>query len=820
MHYDNIAVWVKEEEPTLADELLERLQVIRDQGMVLSGQFAGYLSGNCFLYEGNCPSCDCDLENDGHKDFVTSKLMLLNHLGCKGDRIPAMMGIDLGFSDPDHANDVIAELKDWVASNPLQNIVTISWHMDNPWTSELDDPKHTSTVGDIAELIVSSGEVAQRFNEELDETVRFLKKLEGIPILWRPLHEMNGDWFWWSHVTGDSGFVKLWRHMHDHFKGEDLDNLIWVYSVDDNRPYNHDRWYPGSAYVDVIGIDNYGDTDLSKFNTLKSYGKLIGLSEYGAGPACQCADVCFDTPASLRHILDTYPELAFFQAWHYPHSLVEQPISAATLLEESRVVTRPKLPVYCDNLQFVKECPIDLRITAPSGRVVDKFITEIPGATYEEYTIGSEGDSAAAVTIWYPEEGAYNVIPVLCMNAQEADEYTIFVVGGGDTTFLAVEELVADIPPDGYLFSTLDTGSIAGVVASEGVGLLGVPVDLYDDGGIVVASVTTDDRGAYEFAGLDNGDYSATISTPLGYLADEETKNVEVRGLPHEVNFEFTALDITPQQRSRGYWAHQLQKALRNKPKDYSIDEFAGFAGLINVHFNQHAINPVDFYSIPQPASQTDSLNVLKSLLHMRNIGDESEPLLKRLARAQLMALMLNVVSGKVSQTHEISADERTVSQLITYGDMLVSDEIDPPVGEDWPGYGSPWFRYIYASFMLVKANLGLTIPSGMIPEDVMQIAYKTGDTGSLPGGFALHQNYPNPFNPITEIAFSIPDACDVRLDVYNIVGQKVTTLVDGMLQSGDHSVAWDASDVSSGVYFYRLTGGEVTATRKMVLLK
>lgn len=90
----------------------------------------------------------------------------------------------------------------------------------------------------------------------------------------------------------------------------------------------------------------------------------------------------------------------------------------------------------------------------------------------------------------------------------------------------------------------------------------------------------------------------------------------------------------------------------------------------------------------------------------------------------------------------------------------------------------------------------------------------------SLPRDFMLHQNYPNPFNPIAEISFSIPEAADVRLDIFNVMGQQVTTLVNWRCEAGDHAVTWDAAGVSSGIYFYRLQANEFAATKKMVLLR
>ncbi|HOD67632.1 MAG TPA: T9SS type A sorting domain-containing protein, partial [candidate division Zixibacteria bacterium] len=80
--------------------------------------------------------------------------------------------------------------------------------------------------------------------------------------------------------------------------------------------------------------------------------------------------------------------------------------------------------------------------------------------------------------------------------------------------------------------------------------------------------------------------------------------------------------------------------------------------------------------------------------------------------------------------------------------------------------------------------------------------------------------NYPNPFNPATQIGFSLPAASHVTLVVYNIMGQQVAVLADGQYEAGDHSVTWDASAQSSGVYLYLLDVSGFSQTRKMMLLK
>jgi len=83
-----------------------------------------------------------------------------------------------------------------------------------------------------------------------------------------------------------------------------------------------------------------------------------------------------------------------------------------------------------------------------------------------------------------------------------------------------------------------------------------------------------------------------------------------------------------------------------------------------------------------------------------------------------------------------------------------------------------------------------------------------------------LNQNYPNPFNPTTEIAFDLPNKTDVKLSIFNILGQKVATLVDKNMLAGSYTVQWDAGEAATGVYFYKLEADNFTETRKMMLLK
>lgn len=100
------------------------------------------------------------------------------------------------------------------------------------------------------------------------------------------------------------------------------------------------------------------------------------------------------------------------------------------------------------------------------------------------------------------------------------------------------------------------------------------------------------------------------------------------------------------------------------------------------------------------------------------------------------------------------------------------------------------------------------------------KVTIQPGNETSLPTTLFLHQNYPNPFNPMTVISYSLPEAAHVSLDVYNILGQKVATLVNARQEAGNHSVQWNGEHCSSGIYFYRISTDQAVETKKMLLLK
>ena len=109
-------------------------------------------------------------------------------------------------------------------------------------------------------------------------------------------------------------------------------------------------------------------------------------------------------------------------------------------------------------------------------------------------------------------------------------------------------------------------------------------------------------------------------------------------------------------------------------------------------------------------------------------------------------------------------------------------------------------------------------LPGVGLPTDVEDNA---GDAeNNLPESFVLSQNYPNPFNPTTQIDFALPTRSHVQVDVFNVLGQQVQTLLDERLPAGWHTISFDATGLATGVYLYRLRSDTYTETRKMLLVK
>ena len=138
--------------------------------------------------------------------------------------------------------------------------------------------------------------------------------------------------------------------------------------------------------------------------------------------------------------------------------------------------------------------------------------------------------------------------------------------------------------------------------------------------------------------------------------------------------------------------------------------------------------------------------------------------------------------------------------------------------GHTWPGWSEEW-EFFFRNGPTNRDIIADVELWKFFNSDIFSISI--ADEGeAIPVDYALAQNYPNPFNPVTTIRYALPKSSKVTLMIYNLMGQEVARLVDGKQSAGNHNVTWNASNISSGIYFYRLRAGDFVQTRKMVLLK
>jgi hypothetical protein len=139
------------------------------------------------------------------------------------------------------------------------------------------------------------------------------------------------------------------------------------------------------------------------------------------------------------------------------------------------------------------------------------------------------------------------------------------------------------------------------------------------------------------------------------------------------------------------------------------------------------------------------------------------------------------------------------------YIDLLWMYDTNPSVSfSNFPTYSDPTEVIWYYERVAVEA-----IPATGIE-----------DPQNVVSGYKLEQNYPNPFNPSTTIAFEIQKTENVKIEIYNTLGEKVATVLNDRMNAGPHEITFDASNLASGVYVYRMTAGDTKLTRKMMLLK
>jgi mannan endo-1,4-beta-mannosidase len=274
-----------------------------------------------------------------------ASLRLANQIHEKSGHWPAILGVDYLGGRAGIRTDVAdrAAIDYWNAGG----LVTVSTHLYDPTKTWTNRPEGLRDKGvDLNVLLDPNTEAHTNWMHELDLVADGLNELKtnGVVVLWRPFHEMNGDWFWWDGKDPET-FKKLWRQMFDYFtQTRKLDNLLWVYGPNHGR--NTAVYYPGDQYVDIVGLDAYTDfvdTDhIHGYPEIAKINKPFGFSEFGPHGAS-------DPPGDYHYtnlingIRANFPRTVFFMSWNAKWSLASNS-NVTELLNDPWIVNREDLP--------------------------------------------------------------------------------------------------------------------------------------------------------------------------------------------------------------------------------------------------------------------------------------------------------------------------------------------------------------------------------------------------------------------------------------------------------------------------------------------
>jgi mannan endo-1,4-beta-mannosidase len=269
-------------------------------------------------------------------------------------KIPAVWSTDMGFAEDGDTDSYLARpdiVQEAIRQHRKGSVITICWHAvpptaDEPVTFRPSGPFPPDSLASIQgrlpdeqfrEVLTPGTRLHGRWMAQVDSVARYLKMLDeaDVPVLWRPYHEMNGDWFWWGKKGGEDGYMRLWQIMFDRFVNfHGLTNLIWVYNTNEFKDGvdPHDTYYPGDQYVDILATDVYseGFNQVNYDQMLELAGdKPIALGEVGNPP-----------PADK---LKEQPRWTWFMRWGDPGGFGRGG-DPRELFNSEQVITHDELP--------------------------------------------------------------------------------------------------------------------------------------------------------------------------------------------------------------------------------------------------------------------------------------------------------------------------------------------------------------------------------------------------------------------------------------------------------------------------------------------
>jgi len=458
---------------------------------------------------------------------------------------PAVYSTD--FGDFHHDTDLVrraeivsrrGELIEAVLAHAQRgSIIQLNYHMVEPTEPDGSGLRNyrdgTYNPEFIDQMLDDGSPLNLEYEKRLDEIAGYLKRLrdEGIPVLWRPFHEMNGPWFWWSR---QARFTELWQHQWRYFTEEHgLTNLIWVYSVNYWEQGSGPEWdpatyYPGHQFVDVLGVDTY-----------RQYGHRFGKHVYDAllqlGDQRPIAITENGQMPDLATLRITQPRWVYWVTW-----FGDEESSSAELYTANYVTLEPYVITQNETFQPVTDS-FTLpeqdsnslgQTTQPSGNTgAATDNSDSPVVTLS----GTPGDRQVQLN-WnaLPDVPWYNVWTgtsrdsIVWLEGTADSQYTVSQLGNGSTYYFAVTTFIDDnngpfsniveIAPVASDSETPDAAPVLTLRATAGDEQVLLEWDTLPDIGWYNVWIGTEQDALMWLEGTGSGSYTATqLSTGVPY---------------------------------------------------------------------------------------------------------------------------------------------------------------------------------------------------------------------------------------------------------------------------------------------------------------
>jgi mannan endo-1,4-beta-mannosidase len=323
-----------------------------------------------------------EIDSVSGKATLTGEHNFPNTVSRYSDRVyeltghyPAIFGQDFGFSTGEDKDSTLGRpsmIREVIRQYRAGSVIALCWHAVRPTEDEpvtfRDSVQGKLTDWEFQQVLTPGTDLHARWERQVDRIAGYLRELEdaGVPVLFRPYHEMNGNWFWWGGRPGPDGTAALYRMIFDRYVHvHHLNNLIWVWNV--NAPSVNagpvDQYWPGPDYADVVAMDIYGAFEQNDYDSMLALAgdhKPVALAEVGTMPTLE--------------VLAGQPRWAYMMMWSGSAEGANSAAQLQAIFHAPNLVDRndPRLPLPLP-APAGPLAPQDLTATAATRAMLAKF---------------------------------------------------------------------------------------------------------------------------------------------------------------------------------------------------------------------------------------------------------------------------------------------------------------------------------------------------------------------------------------------------------------------------------------------------------------